>query len=46
MSEWNYTNLWRPNYEAAEATAWCASMAASTAVHLLSSMPLTPYLIT
>lgn len=46
MSEWNYTSLWRPNYEAAEAAAWGASMAASTAVHLATSMPLTPYLIT
>lgn len=46
MSDWTYTNLWRPNYEAAEVAAWCGSMVATTAVHLTSSLPLTPYLIT
>jgi conjugal transfer pilus assembly protein TraD len=46
MSEWNYTNLWRKNYEAREVGAWGASILASTAVQAVAAMPLTPYLIT
>lgn len=46
MSEWNYTSLWRKNYEAREVGAWGASILASTAVQAVSAMPLTPYLIT
>ncbi|MDX1296696.1 MAG: conjugative transfer system coupling protein TraD [Pseudomonas sp.] len=46
MSEWNYTSLWRTNYEAREVGAWGASMVASTAVQALAGMPMTPYLIT
>lgn len=46
MSEWNYTSLWRKNYEALEVGAWGASMIASTAVQAVAGMPMTPYLIT
>lgn len=46
MSEWGYTNYWRPNFEAGEAIAWASSMAASTAIHFVGGMPTTPYLIT
>lgn len=45
-SAWNYTSLWRTNYEAREVGAWGASIAASTAVQALAGMPMTPYLIT
>lgn len=46
MSEWEFTSYWRKNYEAQEAMAWGASMAATTAVELVTGMPVTPYLIT
>lgn len=46
MADWNYTNYWRPNFEAAEASAWGASMMLSTGIHLAAGMPSTPYLIT
>jgi conjugal transfer pilus assembly protein TraD len=46
MSEWNYTSLWRKNYEALEVGAWGTSMIASTAVQAVAGMPMTPYLIT
>jgi len=46
MSEWNYSSLWRKNYEAREMGAWGASMLASTAVHGMAGLPMTPYLIT
>jgi len=46
MGDWNYTNLWRTNYEAREVGAWGASMLASTGVQMLAGMPVTPYLIT
>ncbi|WP_137887482.1 conjugative transfer system coupling protein TraD [Pseudomonas sp. 2FE] len=46
MSEWDYTNYWRKNFEAREAAAWGASMVASSAVHIMADMPTTPYLIT
>jgi len=46
MSEWSYTSYWRPNFEAAEIAGWGAAMLASTAVHLTTAMPTTPYLIT
>ncbi|MCC8345340.1 conjugative transfer system coupling protein TraD [Pseudomonas stutzeri] len=46
MGDWNYTNLWRTNYEAREVGAWGASMLASTGVQVLTGMPMMPYLIT
>lgn len=46
MGNWNYTNLWRTNYEAREVGAWGASMLASTGVQVLTGMPMMPYLIT
>ncbi len=46
MADWNYTNYWRPNFEAAEAAAWAGSMALSTGIHFATGMPTTPYLIT
>lgn len=46
MGDWNYTSLWRTNYEAREAGVWGASMLASTGVQVLAGMPMTPYLIT
>src|SRR5690554_4194229 len=46
MTDWNYTNHWRTNYEAAEVATWCGSMLASTGVHFYAGMPTTPYLIT
>lgn len=46
MSEWDYTSYWRKNFEAHEVAAWGTSIIGSTAVQLLTSMPITPYLIT
>lgn len=46
MSEWSYTNYWRPNFEAGEVAAWGASMVAATGIHFATGMPTTPYLIT
>jgi len=46
MKAWDYTSLWRTNYEAREVGAWGASMLASTAMQTLAGMPMTPYLIT
>jgi conjugal transfer pilus assembly protein TraD len=46
MADWNYTNYWRPNFEAAEAAAWTASIGLTTGIHFAAGMPTTPYLIT
>ncbi|MBB4868166.1 conjugal transfer pilus assembly protein TraD [Pseudomonas nitritireducens] len=46
MSEWEYTRYWRTNFEAREVAAWGASIVGSSAVQLLTSMPMTPYLVT
>jgi len=46
MSEWNFTSYWRKNYEAREAAAWIASMATTSAVQVVTAMPVTPFLIT
>lgn len=34
---------WRPNFEAYEASVWCAGILASSAVHLATDLPATPF---
>ncbi|WP_165678338.1 conjugative transfer system coupling protein TraD [Metapseudomonas otitidis] len=46
MSEWNYEMPWRPNFEAYEIAGWTLGMGATSAVHLLSSLPAQPFYIT
>lgn len=46
MSEWNYEMPWRPNFEAYEIAGWTLGMGATSAVHLLSSLPTQPFYIT
>lgn len=44
MSEWNYEMPWRPNFEAYEIAGWTLGMGATSAVHLLSSLPAQPFI--
>ncbi|QUG93357.1 conjugative transfer system coupling protein TraD (plasmid) [Pseudomonas putida] len=46
MSEWNYEMPWRPNFEAYEVAGWTLGMGATSAVHLMTSLPAQPFYIT
>jgi len=43
MSEWSYEMPWRPNFEAYEAASWCIGMLATSAVHIATDLPSTPF---